>query len=359
MPAIAPEQFLTRIAKQSPAPAYLFLGPEGYYRRLCREALIQRCLPEDARAEGLTHVDLEETTLAQVLDDARSLSLFAADRVIWVSSAELALPRRIIAASDDDEEGGSAKDGSGLAAYLKHPTPGTVIVFECSRYEFNNDDKPKIERVQKFYADAPVTVEFRSLTPESSRFLAQELAQKHKLKLAGAELAALLEAVAGDANRLAGEIEKLSLFVEPGKPVTLTDLQALVPNAAQSTIFNLVNALGKRDRAAALQSLDILVRDGEYLPLALTFLGTQFRLALAAKEARIATAQQAQAAFTKMGIRIWRERAEQVIGTATAFTRDQLSKAIAAIYDTDRKFRDGLKDDRIVMEGLVLALTRR
>ena len=163
---------------------------------------------------------------------------------------------------------------------MNSPTPGTVLVFECSRFDFAGDDRPKLERVQKFYAAIPTVVEFRHYTPESSRFLAQELAKKHKLKLAGAELAALLDAVAGDASRLASEIEKLSLFLGEGRSVTMQDLSTLVPNAAQTTIFALVNALGKGDRVGALRSLDILVREGEYLPLALTFLSTQFRLAL-------------------------------------------------------------------------------
>ena len=145
------------------------------------------------------------------------------------------------------------------------------------------------------------------------------MTKKFRLKLAGAELAALLEAVAGDATRLASEIEKLSLFVGPDRPVTMDDLRTLVPNAAQATIFALVNALGTRDRNAALRSLDILVRDGEYLPLALTFLSTLFRLALAAKEARVTSAQQAQSFFQNIGVRMWRDRAEQVAATAGAF----------------------------------------
>ncbi|MCU1291225.1 MAG: polymerase subunit delta [Bryobacterales bacterium] len=355
MPAINPDQFLARVAKQPLAPVYLFLGPEGYYRRLCKNALLDRALPPESRADSFTQVDLEETSVANIIDDAKSLSLFASDRVIWITSAELALPRRMTSGGEEDEKDGAGE--SGLSAYLKAPTPGTVLVFECSRFDFAGDDRAKIERVQKFYSAIPVTVEFRPLTPESSRYLAQEIAREKKLKIAGAELAALLEACAGDANRLVSEIEKLALFVENGRPVTMDDLRTMVPNAAQSTIFNLVNALGKRDRSAALRSLDILVREGEYLPLALTFLSTQFRLALAAKEARLNSPQQAQAYFTKAGVRIWRDRAEQVMATADAFSRDHLNRAVAAIYDTDKKFRDGYKDDRVVMETLVLALT--
>ncbi len=349
-----PEQFLSKISKQPLAAAYLFLGQEGYQRRMCKEALLDRALPGEARASGLTQVDLEDTTLTAVLDDARSLSLFASDRVIWAASAELALPRRP-AASGDEETGPSS--ASELSTYLKAPTPGTVLVFESSRYDFSGDDRPKLERVEKFYAGIPAAVEFRHFTPESSRFLAQTLARKFSLKLGGAELATLLEITAGDANRLESEIEKLSLFVDAGRAVTAADLASLVPHAAQTTIFNFVNALARRDRPSALAALDILVRDGEYLPLALTFLSTQFRLALAVREQRIGSAQQAQNLFQKMGVRVWRERAEQIVSTAGLFTAARLAKAIALIYETDKKFREGYKDDRTTMETLVFALT--
>ncbi len=349
---MTPEQFIAKIAKQPPAAAYLFLGQEGYQRKLCRDALVDRMLPREARIEGFTHIDLDQVSLSAVLDDARSLSLFATERVIWIASAELALPKRLEAEDEDKPE-------SPLKSYFKAPTPGTVLVFECSRYDFVGDDKARIERVEKFYSDVGPsgTVEFRHFTPETSRHLAQDLARKAGLKLGGMELATLLDAVAGDAGRLASEIEKLSLFVGPGQAVTMEDIRLLVPNAAQATIFSLVGALGKKDRKTALRSLDILVRDGEYLPLALTFLGTQFRLALAAKEAKLTNAQQAQTFFQRMGVRIWRDRAEQVMATASAFPKDSLSRAVEMLYDTDKKFRDGYKDDRIIMELLVMALT--
>lgn len=348
---MTPEQFSTRLTKQPPAPAYLFLGQEGYQRRICKQALLE-CV---ASSGGLTQLDLENTTLSQVLDDARSMSLFSSDRLLWVCSAELALPRRVT--SDAEREDSPEAAQSQLAEYLNSPTPGTVLVFECSRYDFTGDDRPKMERVQKFYSPIREVVEFRHFTPESCRSLAQELARRYHLKFAGAELVALLELVAGDANRLAAEMEKLSLYIGSERAVTMDDLRALVPNAAQSTIFALVNALGKGDRAGALRSLDVLIREGEYLPLALTFLSTQFRLALAAKESRVTGPQQALSFFAKIGVRMWRDRAEQVTATASAFTHEQLAKAVRLIYDTDKKFREGYKDDRLIMESLVLELT--
>ncbi|MBV9405490.1 MAG: hypothetical protein JO211_09110, partial [Acidobacteriaceae bacterium] len=113
---MTPEQFHLRIGKQAPAPAYLFVGQEGYERRRAKEALIRRVLPAESAVEGLTQVDLENTTLAEVLDDARSLSLFSSERLIWVCSAELALPRRLASTSEEGEERTNANEAA-LSAY--------------------------------------------------------------------------------------------------------------------------------------------------------------------------------------------------------------------------------------------------
>jgi DNA polymerase III subunit delta len=141
---LSPDQFLQRLEKAPPAAVYLFLGPESYQRNICKEALIEKALGPEDRENGFSRHDLDETTLSQVVDDARSLSLFAPKRVIWASGAEAVLPRG--RASGEDEDSAAAE----LADYLKHPTPGTVLVFEASRYDFEGEDRAKTERVQKF-----------------------------------------------------------------------------------------------------------------------------------------------------------------------------------------------------------------
>jgi len=120
-----------------------------------------------------------------------------------------------------------------------------------------------------------------------------------------------------------------------------------------------VAALGRNDRMRALEILEMLSREGEYMPLALTFLATQFRMALAAREAGLRGAGQIQAHFTKLGARMWPERARQVEQTAAAFSRERLERAVVKLFETDRGLRDARPDDRIVMEEMVLALTAK
>jgi len=354
---MTPDQFLASLEKHGPAPVYLFLGPEPYQRERCRRALLDAVLgksPED-RDGGLTRVDLSEVPLAAALDDARALSLFAAQRVIWIGSAEAVLPRGRAAAESD--ETGDAGEGDQLSAYLREPTPGTVVVLESSRYGFEGEDKARMERIQKYFAAIPAQVEFRPFSPEAARSLAQTLAKQAGLQLGLAELALLLDATGGDASRIAVEIEKLHLFTGGTRKVTADDIAALVPDAQATTIFALVAALGRGDRTRALETLDTLAREGEYMPLALTFLATQFRTALAAREAGLRNASQIQAHFSKLGARMWPERARQIEQTVGAFSQGKLERAVGKLFEADRALRDARPDDRIVMEELILALT--
>jgi DNA polymerase-3 subunit delta len=356
---MTPDQFFLSLQKGAPAPVYLFLGPEPYQRERCRQALLEAVLgsaPED-RESGLTRVDLSEVPLAAALDDARALSLFASQRVIWIGSAEAILPRGRAAAAAESDEGGEAGDAGQLAVYLREPTPGTVVVLESSRYGFDGEDKAKLERVQKHFAAIPAQVEFRPFSPEAVRSLAQALAKKTGLQLGLAELAMLLDATGGDASRIAVEIEKLYLFTGGARKVTADDIAALVPDAQATTIFALVAALGRSDRTRALEILDTLAREGEYMPLALTFLATQFRTALVAREAGLRNASQIQAHFNKLGARMWPERARQIEQTVGAFSKTKLERAVGKLFEADRALRDARPDDRIVMEELILTLT--
>lgn len=353
---MTPAQFRARLKRQEPAPAYLFLGPDVYERKRCREALLAAVLTAEDRENGVARHDLSETALADVIDDARSLSLFASRRLILVSNPEAALPRQ---KSDEEDDDGGASRGGGevLAAYLQDPSPGVVLLFDAPRYDFEGDDKKKLERVRKFYSAIPETVEMRRFAADEARTEAQALARRAGVAVEPEALELLVEALGADVGRIEVEIEKLSLFAANGRTVSAEDIARLAPDARATTIFALVGALGRRDRARGLQILDTLCRAGEYLPLALAFLSTQFRLALAAQEAGLRSAPQIQSHFSRLGVPMWSARAEQVCQTVSRFSKPQLENALELIFEADRDLRSARPDDRIVMERFVLELT--
>ena len=183
---MTPAQFQAQLTRGDPAPAYLFLGSEAYQRGICRRALFEKTLGADEGGSGLTRHDLDEVTLAEAIDDARSLSLFAAKRLIWVGSAEAALPQGRAAAKDDDS--GAAL----IADYLRNPTPGVVLVFEASGNELAGEGRKKAERVEKFFAAVPDKVEFPPYSQREAEALARRLAEDAGLRLAASTLSLLV-----------------------------------------------------------------------------------------------------------------------------------------------------------------------
>ena len=350
---MTPAQFQARVKKGTVPPATLLLGPEAYERRRIKNALLAT-VPADAVSQH----DLGELTLAEILDDARALSLFASERLIWIVNAELALPRGRAAADDEDDSSGGpsgAGDGAPLAAYLKDPTPGVTLVFEAIRHDFEGEDKRKQDRVRKFYAAIPDVVELQKYSPQEARAEAESLIRQAGFRMEPAALDLLIEALGAEIARVAVEIEKLALFAG-NRVIGVEDVTALVPDARATTVFALVNALGRRDRARALGILDTLTRDGEYLPLALAFLSTQFRMALVAREAGLKSSQQIQGHFSRLGVPMWGSRAEQVYQTVSKFSKPQMERALGLIFTADKGLRDARPDDRIVMETFIMEL---
>lgn len=167
----------------------------------------------------------------------------------------------------------------------------------------------------------------------------------------------MVEAVGSAPARIATEIEKLRLYAGEGGRINADDIARLVPQAQATTIFALVNALGRNEQQVHL--LDASIREGEYLPLALSFLATQFRQALVAQEAQLRSAGQVQGHFQKLGVPMWPSRAEQVVQTMTGVSACvELRAALKRIARTDIALRDIRPDDRVVLEDLVVNLTR-
>ena len=317
-------QLLARVKKNAAPDVTLLLGPEAYERRRIKEALAAQ---------------------------------YPADAVAQHDLAEAAMPKgkAAVAAEEDDGEGGGSGDSSLLSQYVSDPTPGVVMVFEAIRFDFEGDDKRRQDRVRKFYAAIPDVVELRRYAPQEARREAESLIRTAGFHIHPDALDLLIEALGADIARIAVEIDKLALFAG-GREVTTDDISALVPDARASNVFALVNAMGRRDRARSLEILDTLTREGEYLPLALSFLSTQFRTALVAKEAGLKSAGQIQQHFTRLGIAMWQSRADQVYQTVSRFTGPQLERAIELIFEADRGLRDARPDDRIVLERFILEL---
>ena len=348
---LKPKQFLQSMkAGEQPAAGYLFLGAETFFRDRCRKALEKAVLGEETSEAGLIRIDLKEQPLARVLDETRTLSLFADARLVIATNAESVLP-----------SGRSAKDSpdaAQLADYFDNPTPGVVLAFESTKLDARDrDDKAKLERVVQFYSAVPTLVEIDRLTPDDALKGCALLARNLGLDIDNDTLSELVEMLGADMARLENELVKLQLYAEPRRPVTRADLEMLVPEARQSGVFELTDALARKQRDRALRIVDTLNESGAYWPMQVTLLASLFRQTLAVKESGARSAKQAMDRLAECGVRTWFSRAQQLVDAAQQFSGADLENALEALYEADKDLRRPRPDDRLIMENLLLKLT--
>jgi DNA polymerase III delta subunit len=89
----------------------------------------------------------------------------------------------------------------------------------------------------------------------------------------------------------------------------------------------------------------------------LTLLAGLFRQALAVRESNARDSRQVVSALGRHGVRIWPSRAQQLLGVARKFSKQELEKALIGFFEADRDLRRERPDDRFIMERLIVELT--
>ena len=78
------DRFFSELVSRKLKPAYVLAGDEAFFRKRCRDAILEHLVAPDTRDFGLFEFDLAETSLNEVLDRARTPSLMAPFQVFFV-----------------------------------------------------------------------------------------------------------------------------------------------------------------------------------------------------------------------------------------------------------------------------------
>ena len=146
---------------------------------------------------------------------------------------------------------------AGLAEYVPHVPETTVLVVLVP--EALEETHPLVVAAKR-YGTA------RAYTPPKGAALEDWLAKR--AKASGATLTReaarlLVESLGADLRPLALEVDKLATYAGQGGQITVETVRALTPVARQGYIFDLTDALARRDRARALTLLHELLAQGE------------------------------------------------------------------------------------------------
>src|SRR5258708_38042458 len=88
MGRLSTEEFLERLQMGKPVPAVLLLGDEPYLRDECRKQLIEKYVPEAARAWAISRFSADDGETQAAVDQAQTLTMISPQKVVFMGDGE-------------------------------------------------------------------------------------------------------------------------------------------------------------------------------------------------------------------------------------------------------------------------------
>ncbi|HEV2616549.1 MAG TPA: DNA polymerase III subunit delta [Candidatus Acidoferrales bacterium] len=335
MPQATLENLMQSIAKGKPIPSILLLGTDPYLRDRCRKALIEKFVPEAARDWAVTKLSAAGGGWEEMLERAQTVPMLSPRQIIFLDGME-ALERL------GDESSEAINEA--LEGYLKDPAPFSTVVFEA-------EDLDGRRWVSKLLSANALVVTL-SAGAQNMAVFASEMARELGAEIVPAAAAELVEAVNGEPAKIKLELEKLSLYAA-GRKIESADVESLVVSARKYTVWRLTEVIAARDRGAAMDFFDCLLREGEQPAGIVGALAWMYRKLVEARELPPGT-NQFQAA---RDLNMRPESAGIALAQSRKFAREQLLDGIVALAEADSALKSGGPNPRATMEFLIARLT--
>jgi DNA polymerase III subunit delta len=342
MPRLNFEQFKERLEKGKVIPAVLLLGDEPYLRDACRAALIDKFVPEGARAWAVSRFSADHGDTQAALDQSQSLPMLSSQQVVFLEEGE---------AIEKLGEKPREEAVESLVAYLQDPAPFTILVIEAEKLDMRM-------LLGKRLADLALIVEVGLGDKLDDRIgaaagLAKALAKEQDIAIEKNAAEDLAEFVNGDLMRLKTEVEKLAAYAAERKTIRREDISALVISEKTTTIWEVADLLASHQPRKALEFIDRLLREGEEPVLMVGGMAWMYRKLVEASEVRgVTNGWQAAKALAMRP-----EQAELAIQCARKIPRHRLLDGLRALQEADNRLKGGAKDVRAIMEFLVWRLS--
>ncbi len=351
------ERFLKEVSGESRRAAYVLLGDDAFLQAKARAGVLQALVPPDLRDFCLHDLDLGETGLFEALDLAQTPSLMAPFQVLFLRNVKTLYGR-----------GQKKEEFSALDEYFRRPNPQALLVFVADHLSLPADlrrmdftDKERAEKIRETLGDGCGIVELQRVSDEDAAVWAQDEAERKGTRLTADAARELVDALGADMLSLGNELEKLQLEASArgAEEIQLRDVETMVPAAKQRSLYDLTDAISRKDAPGALALLGGLLNasDGEDAAIGHVFsLAKTYRQLLILNERQVKD-QRAMWQVLWPGFRVAPFAADALIAQARRFrSRSELLAGLRSIARADAELRSSPPDKRLVLERLVLRL---
>lgn len=227
---MAAEKIIAEWKKQQFKPVYWLEGEEDYYIDVVMDYAEHRILNESEVGFNLTVFYGKDADWSAVINACRRYPMFAEKQVVLLKEAQ------------------QMRDIDKLEAYIENPLISTIFV--VSYKEKTLDGRTSLSKLLKKTAHVFTSKKiYDSKLPEWTN----ELVTARGYNIAQKALMLLVEHIGNDLSRIANEVDKLLLNLGSEKLITEDDIEKYVGVSKEYNVFELQDALGKKDLSKAMK----------------------------------------------------------------------------------------------------------
>lgn len=316
------------LQKGAPQGVYLLVGEEYY---LINEAL--RGLKHVVLSEGATDFNYDQYFAGD--DDAIKIR-------DTIEMLPMMSPRRLVIVRNCQSF--KERDWEAIAPVLDSPVDTTTVVFVAD----------KVDKRKKFFKRLEETATVVELNRPFENQLApwvEYIATQHGMTIHTEAVALLRQLVGASLTELNNEMLKLRDFLGERKMIEGQDVLKVVSRSRADTVFDLTNALGKRDRGLALQSLANLLEQGQSEIGAVAMIARHLRILTivrdGAKEGASTSLLCSRAGIPQFFLKDYQSQSRN-------WSDEKLEQTIHALKDTDKALKSSPVSSHIWLENFIL-----
>lgn len=234
-----PDAVLKELRNNKLHPVYFLQGEESFYIDRISDHIEKNVLQEAEKSFNLTVMYGRDVDASTIVSAARRFPMMAQHQVVVVKEAQ--------GIKDLNREEGANR----ISEYLKNPAPTTILVFA---YKAKGLDKRKaLYKEMKKHAvvvDSPKVRDYKLGEWVTNYF------RENKLKAHPKAVAMLVDNIGTDLTRLVNEIDKVLINVTEGGEVTPDHIQEFVGISKDFNVFELQNAIARKDALTCYRILD-------------------------------------------------------------------------------------------------------
>jgi DNA polymerase-3 subunit delta len=325
-------QLAAEIRQGKLANLYLLYGEEQALAESLVELLVERLLPAETRALNYRRLDGRKMTDGELMSALQTPPMFGSRCLVVVDQPGFLVRTQEVSAQ--------------LTRLFAEWPEDSCAVFLAPQVD------KRLKLVKQLLEDKRA-YEFSPLTAaEAARWV------DDRLRRGGVPHRGLGRQVVEQAGSSLGvlrlEVEKLIAYAA-GQPLQREDVWHLVRKNPETSIFDLVDAVGQRRLQQALHLLDQLQMEGQAPLYILSMISRQMRLLLSAREELDRGASDQQAAAT---LGIHRYPAGKCVVQAKQWTAAALRRAVSDCLAMDEAIKTGQLTDRRALDQLLLNLAQ-